>query len=104
MGEKENLVAATFITAGGCDEHITIYSAERRIPRTQLSEWEGRLMGEQGSAEKITLKVVPMRDDRKRASGCQIPRRFIAVAGSTTREKVIVEEAYMYVYNANTIL
>lgn len=95
MGEKENLVAATFISAGGCDEHVTIYSAERRIPRTQLSEWEGRLMGEQGSGEKITLKVMLMRDYRKRVSRCQIPRRLIAVVGSTTREKVIVKEAYM---------
>ncbi|UKZ96031.1 uncharacterized protein TrAFT101_010833 [Trichoderma asperellum] len=62
MGEKENLAAAVFPSAGGCDEHITIYSAERRIPRSQLSEWEGRLTGERDSGEKITLKVVPMKD------------------------------------------
>lgn len=62
MYEKENLPAAMFPSAGGCDEHITIYSAERRIPRDQLSEWEGRLTGERGSGEKITLKVVPMKD------------------------------------------
>jgi 8-oxo-dGTP pyrophosphatase MutT (NUDIX family) len=62
MYEKENLPAAMFPSAGGCDEHITIYSAERCIPRDQLSEWEGRLTGERGSGEKITLKVVPMKD------------------------------------------
>lgn len=60
--EKENLAAAMFPSAGGCDEHITIYSAERRIPRNQLGEWEGRLTGERDSGEKITLKVVPMKD------------------------------------------
>jgi 8-oxo-dGTP pyrophosphatase MutT (NUDIX family) len=62
MYEKEKLPAAMFPSAGGCDEHVTIYSAERRIPRDQLSEWEGRLTGERGSGEKITLKVVPMKD------------------------------------------
>ncbi|KAM0263937.1 hypothetical protein ACHAQJ_000972 [Trichoderma viride] len=56
----ENLAAAMFPSAGGCDEHITIYSSEQRIPRSQLSEWEGRLTGERSSGEKITLKVVPM--------------------------------------------
>lgn len=55
MGEEENLVAAIFSSAGGCDAHITIYSAERRFPRTQLSEREGRLTGDRDSGEKITL-------------------------------------------------
>ncbi|RFU76028.1 nudix domain-containing [Trichoderma arundinaceum] len=58
--EGENLTAAMFPSAGGCDEHITIYSYEQRIPRSQLSEWEGRLTGERSHGEKITLKVVPM--------------------------------------------
>ncbi|KAK5988402.1 ADP-sugar diphosphatase [Cladobotryum mycophilum] len=60
--EEENLAAAMFPSAGGCDEHITIYSHERRIPRSQLSEWEGRLTGLRSHGEKITLKVVPMED------------------------------------------
>ncbi|KAH6604446.1 hypothetical protein Trco_007892 [Trichoderma cornu-damae] len=59
-GEGENLAAAMFPSAGGCDEHITIYSYERRIPRSKLSEWEGRLTGVRSHGEKITLKVVPM--------------------------------------------
>ncbi|KAL3965291.1 hypothetical protein ACCO45_002295 [Purpureocillium lilacinum] len=46
----------------GCDEHITIYSYERRIPRDQLREWSGRLTGLRDHGEKITLKVVPMKD------------------------------------------
>lgn len=58
----ENLAQAMFPSAGGCDEHITIYSCERRIPRTQLQEWNGRLTGLRSHGEKITLKVVPMKD------------------------------------------
>ncbi|KAL7784354.1 hypothetical protein V8C37DRAFT_395915 [Trichoderma ceciliae] len=60
MGGGENLTAAMFPSAGGCDEHITIYSYEQRIPRSQLREWEGRLTGVRSHGEKITLKVVPM--------------------------------------------
>lgn len=58
--QGEDLTAAMFPSAGGCDEHITIYSYEQRIPRSQLSEWEGRLTGERSDGERITLKVVPM--------------------------------------------
>ena len=59
---EEGLPAAMFPSAGGCDEHITIYSYEKRIPRSQLQEWSGKLTGLRGRGEKITLKVVPMRD------------------------------------------
>lgn len=60
--EGEDLAQAMFPSAGGCDEHITIYSYERRIPRSQLDEWNGRLTGLRSHGEKITLKVVPMKD------------------------------------------
>lgn len=58
----EGLAKAMFPSAGGCDEHITIYSHERRIPREQLQKWNGRLTGLRSHGEKITLKVVPMRN------------------------------------------
>ena len=60
--EGEELPRAMFPSAGGCDEYITIYSYERRIPREQLKEWSGRLTGLRSHGEKITLKVVPMKD------------------------------------------
>lgn len=60
--EGEGLPRAMFPSAGGCDEYITIYSYERRIPREQLKEWSGRLTGLRSHGEKITLKVVPMKD------------------------------------------
>jgi ADP-sugar diphosphatase len=60
--EGEGLALAMFPSVGGCDEHITIYSHERRVPREQLRDWEGRLTGLRSPGEKITLKVVPMKD------------------------------------------
>lgn len=61
-GDGEGLAKAMFPSAGGCDEHVTMYSHERRIPRAQLKEWSGRLTGLRDHGEKITLKVVPMKD------------------------------------------
>ncbi|PHH69387.1 hypothetical protein CDD80_6778 [Ophiocordyceps camponoti-rufipedis] len=58
----EGLATAMFPSAGGCDEHVTLYSHERRVPRDQLRDWTGRLTGLRSEGEKITLKLVPMRD------------------------------------------
>ncbi|KAM0277500.1 hypothetical protein ACHAQH_005778 [Verticillium albo-atrum] len=58
-GEEEGLPRAMYPSAGGCDEHITIYSHERRVPRAQLEEWSGKLTGLRDEGEKITLKLVP---------------------------------------------
>ncbi|KAG7139149.1 Nudix hydrolase 14 like protein [Verticillium longisporum] len=55
----ENLPRAMYPSAGGCDEHITIYSHERRVPRAQLEAWSGKLTGLRDEGEKITLKLVP---------------------------------------------
>ncbi|KAG5952535.1 hypothetical protein E4U53_000610 [Claviceps sorghi] len=61
-GAEEELPMAMFPSAGGCDEHVTIYSYEKRIPRTQLKDWSGRLTGLRSQGEKITLKLVHMKD------------------------------------------
>ncbi|ROT41010.1 nudix hydrolase [Sodiomyces alkalinus F11] len=60
--EGERLPNAMYPSAGGCDEHITLYSHERRVPRAQLQDWAGRLTGLREHGEKITLRLVPMRD------------------------------------------
>ncbi|KAG6103367.1 hypothetical protein E4U31_002870 [Claviceps sp. LM219 group G6] len=60
--EGEQLPAAVFPSAGGCDEYVTIYCYEKRIPRAQLKDWSGRLTGLRSEGEKITLKVVHMKD------------------------------------------
>lgn len=56
----EGLARAMYPSAGGCDEFITIYSHERRVPRGQLKEWSGKFTGLRSHGEKITLKLVPM--------------------------------------------
>ncbi|RCI12197.1 hypothetical protein L249_0900 [Ophiocordyceps polyrhachis-furcata BCC 54312] len=59
--DDEGLAAAMYPSAGGCDEHVTLYSLERRIPRQQLRDWTGRLTGLRDEGERITLKLVPMK-------------------------------------------
>ncbi|KAI3321664.1 hypothetical protein HD806DRAFT_524112 [Xylariaceae sp. AK1471] len=61
-GEEEGLVSAMYPSAGGCDEFIPLYMHERRVPRDSLREWTGKLTGLREDGEKITLKLVPMRD------------------------------------------
>lgn len=74
----ERLAEAMFPSAGGCDEFITIYSHERRIPREQLKEWSGKLTGLRDHGEKITLKIVPMKDLWK--EGARDAKSLAAVA------------------------
>ncbi|KAI1329915.1 hypothetical protein F5Y16DRAFT_364363 [Xylariaceae sp. FL0255] len=61
-GEVKYLPQAMYPSAGGCDEYIPIYMHERRVPRSTLKEWTGKLTGLRNEGEKITLKLVPMRD------------------------------------------
>jgi 8-oxo-dGTP pyrophosphatase MutT (NUDIX family) len=60
--EGKELPRAMYPSAGGCDEYIPIYMHERRVPRAQLGEWTGKLTGLREHGEKITLKLVRMRD------------------------------------------
>ncbi|CEJ90387.1 hypothetical protein VHEMI06175 [[Torrubiella] hemipterigena] len=61
-GGAEDLPRAMFPSAGGCDEHITIFSYEKKVPRDTLASWTGKLTGLRESGEKITLKLVKMQD------------------------------------------
>ncbi|KAJ9155498.1 Nudix hydrolase 14, chloroplastic [Pleurostoma richardsiae] len=60
--ERERLPRGVYPSPGGCDEYIPIYVHERRVPREQLAEWTGKLTGLRDEGEKITLKLVRMRD------------------------------------------
>ncbi|OTA62597.1 hypothetical protein K449DRAFT_433490 [Hypoxylon sp. EC38] len=60
--ESEGLPAAMYPSAGGCDEYIPIFMHERRVPRDTLKEWTGKLTGLRSHGEKITLKLVKMKD------------------------------------------
>lgn len=59
---RETLPFAMYPSAGGCDEYIKIFAHERRVPRSQLREWQGKLTGLRKEGEMITLKVVPLED------------------------------------------
>ncbi|KAL2016179.1 hypothetical protein VTK56DRAFT_4097 [Thermocarpiscus australiensis] len=56
------LPRAVYPSPGACDEYIPIYMHERRVPRAQLGEWTGRLTGLREHGEKITLKLVRMKE------------------------------------------
>jgi len=58
----ERLQKAMYPSAGGCDEFVPIFLYQKRIPRKQLQEWQGKLTGLRDHGEKITLKVVRLED------------------------------------------
>jgi ADP-sugar diphosphatase len=62
LGRMEVLPRAMFPSAGGCDEYIPIFLHEKRVERSTLKEWEGRLTGLRDEGEKITLKLVRLED------------------------------------------
>lgn len=58
----ENLPEAVYPSAGGCDEFVPVFVHERRVPRRSLDDWAGKLTGLRDHGEKITLRLVRMRD------------------------------------------
>jgi ADP-sugar diphosphatase len=61
-GEREEMPRAVFPSAGGCDEYISLFYCEKRVPRGQLKEWTGKLTGLRDEGEKITLKLIRLED------------------------------------------
>ncbi len=59
---EEDLPRAIFPSPGGCDEYISIFLHEKRVPRGQLKDWTGKLTGLRSEGEKITLKLVKLED------------------------------------------
>ena len=57
---EEQLQKGIFSTPGGCDEFIPIFLYQKRIPRSELQEFQGKLTGLRDEGEKITLKVVKL--------------------------------------------
>lgn len=58
----EQLQKAIYPSAGGCDEFIPVFLYQKRIPRQQLKDWQGKLTGLRDHGEKITLKLVRLED------------------------------------------
>lgn len=60
--DGEKLQAAVYPSAGGCDEFVPIFYCKKRMSRKRIEELQGSLTGLRGEGEKITLKVVPVKD------------------------------------------
>jgi 8-oxo-dGTP pyrophosphatase MutT (NUDIX family) len=60
--EGEEMPKAMFPSSGGCDECIPLFLHEKKVPRSTLKEWTGRLTGLRDEGEKITLKLVRVED------------------------------------------
>lgn len=56
------LEAAMYPSAGGCDEFISLFLCEKRVPREQLDGFKGKLTGLREHGEKITLRLIPLKD------------------------------------------
>ncbi|KAF1809169.1 hypothetical protein P152DRAFT_476731 [Eremomyces bilateralis CBS 781.70] len=56
------LEEAMYPSPGGCDEFISIFLCEKRVARHQLEDFKGKLTGQRDHGEKITLKVIPLKD------------------------------------------
>lgn len=60
--DGESLQQAVYPSAGGSDEFIPLFLCQKRMPRREIEELQGKLTGLRGHGEKITLKVVPLED------------------------------------------
>lgn len=58
----EKLSQSVYISPGGSDEYMPIFLHEKRVPRKSLVEWTGKLTGLRDDGEKITLKLVKLKD------------------------------------------
>lgn len=60
--DGEVLQKAVYPSAGGSDEFIPLFLCQKRMPRKDIEELQGKLTGLRDDGEKITLKVVPLED------------------------------------------
>ncbi|KAI9676167.1 MAG: hypothetical protein M1817_000912 [Caeruleum heppii] len=58
----EKLQQGVYTSPGGSDEFVPLFLHQRRVPRGQLREWEGKLTGVREHGEKITLRIVRLEE------------------------------------------
>ena len=58
--DEEHLQQGVYPSAGGCDEFVPLFLWQKRIPREQMKEWQGKLTGLRDHGEKITLMLCPL--------------------------------------------
>lgn len=56
----EVLQKAVYPSAGGSDEFIPLFLCQKRMPRKEIEELQGKLTGLRDHGEKITLKIIPL--------------------------------------------
>lgn len=56
----EHLQQGVYPSPGGCDEFVPLFLWQKRIPRGQMKEWQGKLTGLRDHGEKITLMLSPL--------------------------------------------
>ena len=59
---EEQLQQGVYPSPGGSDEFIPIFLWQKRIPRDQLKEWQGKLTGLRDEGEKITLMLARLEE------------------------------------------
>lgn len=60
--EDEHLQQGVYPSPGSCDEFVPLFLWQKRIPREQMKEWQGKLTGLRDHKEKITLMLCPLRE------------------------------------------
>lgn len=60
--DGEALQKAVYPSAGGSDEFFPLFLCQKQMPRRDIEGLQGRLTGLRQDGEKITLKVVPLKD------------------------------------------
>ena len=60
--KEEKLQQAVYPSPGGSDEFVPIFLWQKRIPRGQLKDWQGKLTGLRDDGEKITLMLARLED------------------------------------------
>lgn len=60
--DGQTLQKAVYPSAGGSDEYIPMFLCNKRMPRNDIEALQGRLTGLRQQGEKITLKVVPLKN------------------------------------------
>ncbi|KAL4884160.1 hypothetical protein BJY04DRAFT_215591 [Aspergillus karnatakaensis] len=60
--DGEILQQAVYPSPGGSDEFIPLFLCDKRMPRKDIEALQGKLTGLRQHGEKITLKVVPLKD------------------------------------------
>lgn len=62
VNDEPHLQQAIYPSPGGSDEFIPVFLVRKSLPRQEIQNLKGRLTGLRDHGEKITLKIVPLRN------------------------------------------